>query len=235
MELTLPKLLEILKRNIAWLIISAIIFALLTFGYSYGFLSPSYTNQMKLIVEYPEGISDYTDITLMRRMVVTYIDILNTTDYALLIKQNCDTSLSVNEIKASMEFTSFEESEAFILKVTCKTPEDCQKITETVSKTVKTHIDNFYGYKLSLATIESPPSIPTEVGIPFARNTLVGALLGALLAGCYAVVRSLYDISVKSEDDLAQHYDIPILGTVPDFTAKRRSNKSRKKAIGNEK
>lgn len=235
MELTLPKLLEILKRNMALLIIAAIVFAMLTFGFSYAFLSPDYTNQMKLIVEYPEGISDYTDITLMRRMVVTYIDILNTTDYALLVKQNCDTTLSVNQIKSAMEFTSYEESEAFSLKITCKDPKDCQNITETVAKTIKTHIDNFYGYKLSVATIESPPSLPTEVGVPFMRNTLAGALLGALLAGCFAVVRSLYDISVKSEEDLSQHYDIPILGTVPDFAGKRRSKKSRKKADGNEK
>ena len=55
------------------------------------------------------------------------------------------------------------------------------------------------------------------------------ALAGILLAALYAVLREFLDVRIKGAEDLSGKYDIPVLGSVPEFEISSK----KKKAGGN--
>ena len=56
----------------------------------------------------------------------------------------------------------------------------------------------------------------------FTKNTIFGALIGAVLAVGVIVLQMLMDVRIKSEDDLAKISQMPVLGSIPDFTSQRK-------------
>ena len=51
----------------------------------------------------------------------------------------------------------------------------------------------------------------------YSRNVLLGALGGLLAAMIYVTIMSLRDTRIKDENDLADTFQLPILGRIPDF------------------
>ena len=49
------------------------------------------------------------------------------------------------------------------------------------------------------------------------RNTLIGAAIGIILACLIAILLDLIDTTIKSDDDLAEIYKVPVFAEIPDF------------------
>ncbi len=50
------------------------------------------------------------------------------------------------------------------------------------------------------------------------RNTLVGGVIGVVIALVYLTIFFLLDVRIKEEADLTAIADYPVLGQIPDFT-----------------
>ena len=55
---------------------------------------------------------------------------------------------------------------------------------------------------------------------------IIGAAAGIFLAGLYAVLRDLLDVRIKGSADLDGKYDIPILGSIPEFNLTRQKKEA---------
>ena len=65
--------------------------------------------------------------------------------------------------------------------------------------------------------------VPTARYYPsFRSNTLVGCCIGGALAAAVLALRFMMDTSVKSEEDLEEMFQLPVLGSIPSFDGKRR-------------
>ena len=49
------------------------------------------------------------------------------------------------------------------------------------------------------------------------NNTILGALLGFVLSISFILLRELFDVRVKSADDLVTRFQYPVLGTIPEI------------------
>ena len=52
-------------------------------------------------------------------------------------------------------------------------------------------------------------------------------MAGIFVAGLYAVLRDFLDVRIKGRDDLNERYNIPVLGSIPEFEQTERKTKKK--------
>ena len=61
-------------------------------------------------------------------------------------------------------------------------------------------------------------TIPVEPVSPnVSKNTLVGAIIGLVLGIIISMFKELYDISIKSAEEVEEYLNLPVIGVLPDM------------------
>ena len=68
------------------------------------------------------------------------------------------------------------------------------------------------------ASVAKKPYTPS-----YKKNITLGFLMGALLACIVLTLRYLFDMRIKTEEDLKQYFNAPVLGVIPSFEQKRKN------------
>jgi capsular polysaccharide biosynthesis protein len=58
---------------------------------------------------------------------------------------------------------------------------------------------------------------------------MMGALLGAVLAAAVIVLLALLDTRIKDESDVEEMFELPILGSIPNFDSKHHGKHQEEK------
>lgn len=62
-----------------------------------------------------------------------------------------------------------------------------------------------------------------SLGYP--KKCAIGAAAGLVLAAAYIILRNLLDVRIKTSQELVEKYNIPVLGSIPDFSNSTGSKK----------
>lgn len=174
------------------------------------------------------------------KMMGTYIELFQTNEFnqnvANELNRSYNTAYTAGQIKGAISFVTKEDNAVFKVVVTTEDPELSYRIAKQLETSIPEKMENTNN-GLLMASVEDPAlkaSSSESLGYP--KKVLIGFLAGAVLAAAYVILRDLLDIRVKGSDDLAEHYDIPILGTIPEFEFRvLNSAKSKDKEVKNEK
>ena len=134
MELSATKILKTIFSHIWIILICAILFGVGGYAYSHYCIPPTYTSSMKLMVSSEDTVTSYNEITAMRRMVNTYVEMLDSRDFYQLVKDDCELSYSPSQLKSMITFTTKEDSEAFTATVVAASSEECFKIIHSLDE-----------------------------------------------------------------------------------------------------
>lgn len=111
------------------------------------------------------------------------------------------------------------------LYVTLTEAEAAYKLADALSKVAPDYISDIV--EGTSMKIVSNAVLPRNQYSPHpAKNTVIGALIGALLVMVIVVIRDLTDTRIKSEQDLVDRFGIPVIGTIPNY---EQASSSRKK------
>ena len=61
------------------------------------------------------------------------------------------------------------------------------------------------------ATLPEKPSSPN-----IKKNTAIGVVLGLILGVMISIFKELADTTIKTQDDISQYFDLPVIGIIPD-------------------
>ncbi len=225
-EISLKDIFQIFKQGLWIMIVTALVFGVVAFGYSKLFIAKTYTASVKLYVETSvKGDNSYSDLSahnLATSLVGTYIAMLETNNFNDKLSQNLDGKYTANQLNNMVEFYSDadNETEVFTAKVTAKTPTEAKLIADSVADVAPGIIsslkDNTELRIVDNATIPTYPSSPNVT-----RNTIIAAIIGFLLALVYVFVREALDNKVKYNPDMTEINSIPILSAIPDFAGQK--------------
>ena len=73
------------------------------------------------------------------------------------------------------------------------------------------HMDNVT--VIDTATVPAGPSGPAK-----AKNTMLCAMAGLMVALAISFLRYFLDTTIKSSDDIERYLNLPVLAKIPDFT-----------------
>ena len=223
-QLTFEKIFETLKKRIWWILIVAVIFGCGTAVYGALFIQDSYTCKLVYRIGVPSEMTsgeinqlDYqvkTSIqTLQTRRVMTKV----VTEAGIVIEKGGPPA--VQEMMNATEFAGDETTGSFSSSVSGTNPEVAYRMVRAFHKllTDDEYVVNELELKKMYPVVEPEEKAPTSPsnGSRTVKYGALGAILGAVLAGVFFLLRAVMDVTIRSEKDLRECSALPILGTLP--------------------
>ena len=209
----------------AWLVaIVAVLCAVLTFVGTFFLVTPKYTSAAMFYVNnnsFSLGDASLSissgDLTTSRNLVDSYLVILNTRETLNDVIDYAGANRTYSELKKMIASQSVNETEIFEVAVTSTNAQEAERLANAIAyilpKRIGTIIDGTSAKVVDAAVVPSQPSSPS-----YPTNTVIGFLLGFMVTVGIIAVREIFDVTIRSEEDVTQCCNHPILTLVPDMT-----------------
>ena len=222
MELSLEKVVRLVRKNLIFVLAVTILFTAGALGFSAFVLDPVYTCQVKFSLK----VEDATilDFTRLQNLVYDVVERIKSDAFYEMASQASGGKYTPRQIECSMTFSAVDEATVFTAKVNGATPQEAYDLACLLEKVAPVFFDNrgeVYAIDpLIYAKLPTAPSSPNVV-----TNTVLGFVMGALLSCCIVVAVHYFDRRIRSEQDVVEAFSLPVLGIVPDFdTGSRKEN-----------
>ena len=223
-ELDLLKLAQVLVKKAKFIIAITLLVAIAAFGVTYYLITPQYTatammyvNNSRVSVGSTTVSISSADLTAAQSLVDTYIVILKSRTTLEQIIDEDDLKYSYEELYDMIESGAVNSTEIFNINVTSTDPQEAEKIANTIAQVLPERIASIVdGSEVRIVDYAVVPSERTSPS--YTLNTVIGALVGFLLAAIIVILRYLFDDQIHGEDYLTQTYPgVPLLAVVPDM------------------
>lgn len=212
-----------LRKNWLWIFLSVLIFAVLAYSISAFVLQKKYTSDISLYVNNQSAVTesanvDLNNINASQKLVDTYMVILQDDDVLEQVAKALSVPMTEKALAASISMNAVNETEVLRIAATTTDPklsaEICEKMAavapDVLERVVKAGSVEVIG---SAKPAKAPSSPHVE------KNTVLGALLGFLLSVGILFLVFITDNTIRTEEDLKAHLDVPVLGEIPSFDA----------------
>lgn len=216
-RIDLDQLFSALRQQALLIGLTAVLWGLLTFWVTYFFVAPQYTASAKFYVNTHalsgENISS-GDLTTSRDLVTSCIAILNTKESLNEVMQCAGRYYSVPELQGMITATAVDETELFQVSVTCSDPQEAAALAHAITQVLPQRIAGII--EGASAKVVETPSIPSKPSSPtWAKFTLIGSLAGLVFTAGLILLREIFDVRIRTEEDIAQVCGYPVLASVP--------------------
>ena len=224
LEIDLGRVLQAVMDR-AWLVMTvSAVAAVLTFLITFFLITPQYkASAMFYVNNNSFSVGDASlsisngDLVTSRGLVDSYIVILNTRETLNDVIDYAGSNHTFAELKQMISAEAVNETEIFRVSVESPDPQEAERLANAIAyilpKRIGTLIDGTSAKVVDAAVVPSAPSSPS-----YTKNTLVGFLLGFVSVVGFIVLREIFDITIRSDEDVTQICPHPILAAVPDMT-----------------
>lgn len=226
-ELDLREAFRVIRKK-AWMIaLSAILAGALFLTYTLCFVAPQYQTGVTIYVNNGannnnSGSISTTDLAVALRLVNTYVNILKSDTVLEKVIENAGLDLKAKDVRRMMTAEPVEETEMFKVMITANDPNQAAKIANSIAAVAPAEIATIIDG--SAAKIIDYAKVPTERHSPsYTINTIIGVVVGAMLAVAYVLLCQIMDTHVKNEDDLAKISQIPVVGLIPEMVDEQKT------------
>jgi len=223
-EISLKNIWEWVTRSIVFILVVSVVFGVGGFIYNSYFVSPTYAAGVKF---YASGME--TAPTIGNSVAPQYVEFLNVNEFNEMVSKDllADTGvdLTPKEVSSMLSFSSVvEDTSSFFVVVRASDPNLAYNVALSVAEKAPEQVDSFADVGV-LEVIENPtlPTFPEGAGS--LKVALIAFVLGFVLASFAVVLKEVLDNSIKTPDEITQLFDIPVFGTVPDFSSSNKNNK----------
>ena len=228
LEIDLQRLFGALLQR-AWMIAAAaVICALLALGITAFLITPQYESTAMFYVNNGSlsvgGASlnlSSSDLSVSKSLVDSYIVILRTRETLNDVADYAEVDRSFGELKEMIHASAVNSTEIFEVVVTSPDPEEAEKIADAISYILPKRISNIVeGTSAQIvdhAVLPSKPSSPNTM-----KNTMLGFILGLMASVGAICIYEIFNVMIRSEEDVAQCCSYPVLAVVPDMNTQSR-------------
>lgn len=229
-EIDLQKLVQACLRKWWLFVVAAVIAGMLSFWYTACFVTPVYRAS---VTAYVNNIRRGEDITYIsgtnlmaaQQLVATYIQIIGSDAVLARVAEEAELDLLPKDIRKIMSAKQVGETELFQVSVLHPDPVEAAKIANAIAEIAPQEIETYVaGTSAKIIDYAKVPESPASPSL--AKNCVVGAMFGIMLVLAGVTLHFLFDVRIKSEEDLTSLFDIPVLGQIPVFVTEEPKRKS---------
>ena len=222
-EINIFQIFTALWHRIWALILAAVIFGAAAFFATYLFITPKYrssvlmyVNNSSLSIDSASISISPSELTAAQSLVDTYIVILETRTTLNEVIARANLDYSYGQLKEMISSSAVNSTEIFEVVVTGTDPEEAKLIANTIAEVLPDKIVNIV--EGSSVRIVDYAVTPTSKSSPsYSKNVMIGIILGLVLSAGLIIVLEMFDVLVRSEQYLAQNFNIPVLAVIPDM------------------
>ena len=141
------------------------------------------------------------------------------TPFDLSINPNTGNySSGIYDLYNSIKVTSDEETCIVTFTVTTVDPSRSKIIADEVARAFGAHVQTFMDMD-TIRTVQAKYAIASSraSNIHTARNAIIAALVGAILACAALVIIFIFDDKIKTPDDIDRYLNLSVLGVIPEI------------------
>lgn len=219
MDFSVKDILLLLRKRVLLITIctlSGFVFVYLISSYG---IKPDYTASTKMFVSADDSnqkTANLSELDYAQKVVTTYINFLQTKAFYNKVIRLSGLDYTVSELKKMTSMSSVNNTEIFEISVTSKKAEDSYLLVKTMQELAPTMIKDIKS-KAEISVVD-PVELPSSPSGPnILLNTLFGGILGFILAFLASIIWEVMNMNIKNQEDLANRYQLPVLGVIPDF------------------
>lgn len=224
-------ILRVFIKGAKVLIAFTLIGLLIMFLISKFVITPKYTSNVSLYVsstsENANNALNTNDITASQKLIDTYIVILQQREAVKQVAEEVALTMpcTIKQVQEAISMSA--KSNTWVLQISAVTDDPnlsaaiCNAMARVAPEILTDVVGAGSAKSIGTAVPSATPSSPNIV-----TNSIFGALMGFVLATVILLVRYMTDTTVKSEEDLKNRYNVPILGEIPDFYQQKKGGYS---------
>ncbi|MEB7725157.1 Wzz/FepE/Etk N-terminal domain-containing protein [Mammaliicoccus fleurettii] len=214
----LSKLFGILKKNIKYIIVLPIVFLILSMVITFVFMTPKYSTSTQVLVNQKE-----TDNQMMAQQVQSNLQLVNT--YSEIIKsprildkvsKNLKDKYTSNELSGMLTVTNQAESQILNIAVENESRETASKVANEIAKVFSKDVNKIMNVD-NVSILSKADNNGSKVSPKPLINAVVGVFFGLIVALIVIFLKELLDKRIKTEEDVEEQLNIPVLGTIQRF------------------
>lgn len=160
------------------------------------------------------------DLTVSQKLVNTYVNIIKSDTVLRKVAEEKNLPYSASDIRSMISAAQVDDTEIFKVYVNNADPQMAAKIADAIADVAPDEIKYFVnGSSTKIVDYAKVPGVPFTPD--YGRNTLIGGLIGFVVAVAYLTIRYLMDVHINDSEDLERMFDYPILGQIPDIVQVR--------------
>lgn len=251
LEIDLQRLFAALIKRSWMIVLASVLCGLLSFGITHYLITPEYestamfyVNNGSLSVGSASINLSSSDLSVSKSLVDSYIVILKTRETLEDVADYAEVDIPYDELKEMIHAAAVNSTEIFEVVVTSTDPAQAEDIADAISYILPRRISDIVeGTSAEIVDQAVLPSRPSSPNIM--KNTALGLILGFVLCAGAICIYEIFNITIRSEEDVEQCCSYPVLTVVPDMRGpskggyyrysydndkSRRSGKKKKKA-----
>lgn len=218
------EILPLLLKKFWLLMLISVIGVLLAYSYSKLLATPKYSSTVKFYISNTSTNGNVNtisanDLDTAQKLVQIDIAVLQSDKVLEEVISSTDLNYTAAELRNMLTITSPNNTGLMDVKVTTKNAQLSADIANAIASVAPEQIIQVTkaGY-VELVDEAKPNPIPSFPDIKL--NCIIGALAGFILTSFTVSIREIYDQRVKCEEDLKNHFNIPVLGTIPNLRSR---------------
>lgn len=238
LELDLRRLFKTYLQKWWLFVIAAVVIGAGAYAYTHFFITNLYTTSTTIYVnnfkeDTKQDSVSSSNLSASARLVSTYINIVKSNRVMEKASEQLNGEYSPGAIAGMVSAKQVDETEIFAIYVTGPVPEETAKIANVLAEVVPAEIGALI--EGSSARVIDYAKIPVYRSYPsYRRNTVIGAAVGIVIVLIYLTLRFIFDVRIKSDEELSAMFGLPVLGQIPEFSSTSKGSgyygRSRKKA-----
>lgn len=230
-EIDLKSIINAVMSRLKMIVVFALAFALSAFIISNFVMVPKYRATITMCISNSKTmISDSFDINDVNAgiaLVPTYVELIQSNNVlGEVAAKTQDLGYTIDDIYSMISISTKEETQIITLNVTNPNPEHANIIANAIADIAPDKItDLMEGSAVKVVDESVLPEYPVSPNV--FKYTILGFLFGGFLGVALAILSTLLDTTIKTENDITELYpNIPVLGVIPTFVNQPVKNKS---------
>ncbi|MCC8067827.1 MAG: protein-tyrosine kinase [Clostridiales bacterium] len=218
-------------RKIGYVILAAVLCAIISFIYTFWFVTPLYTSTAKIYVLNRQSNESVTssDITSSTYLTEDYIEMIQSRTVIESVIAELGLDMDYNELLDKVTVSTQSDTRVIAISVTDADPYMVRDIADAICSASVTHIKEIM--ELESVNIVDLANVPSEKSSPnLRRNVAIAVLFGIVAVIAVLAVIFILDDKIKTSDDIERYLGISVLGSMPLNEELVREKKKRKKS-----
>lgn len=215
LEIDIVALLYRLLEKAAWLIVTAVVAAVLAGVLTQNFITPQYKSTAKLyVLPSQDSAINLNDLSIGERLAADYVQVFKNWHVHEMVIRSLDLPYSYKEIQDMLSISVISNTRLIQITVTSPNAQEAKDIAMAYAtfapKFIEAKMDTTQPSIFEEARVPTAPSSPNML-----RNVLLGFVLGFMLAAVIIVIHFIVDDRIRNADQLEKQLNLPVLGLMP--------------------
>lgn len=224
MELSFLDFLKIIRRKL-WLVI-IIVFGIssITAYMNYFYLTPYYSNSSTLLVNdrNMENTPSLNDVLVYEKLIGTYKDIIKSKKILTPVVVEYGRGLSYEQLVGMLNVSSKPSSQVITITVISTNYIQATTLANLIAETFSRLLPNVMTVdNVQILDAAEQDSTPLPVKPRKKLNVFLSFFLSTFVSVALILILYLLDTKIRTEEDLIQTVNYPLLGSVPKINNKK--------------